>query len=456
MVENLHIVVLAAGEGTRMKSAAPKVLQTVGGRPMLAHVLDLAEALGPAAIHVVHGAGGGQVREVFGDRKVTWVHQAERRGTGHAVQQAMPGIPPDGRVLVLPGDHPLIPLELLQELLATPAEALALLTMRLDEPAGYGRIRRADDGAVTGIVEQRDASDAELAITEVNTGILAAPAGRLAGWLEQLSDDNAQGELYLTDIVGFAHTDGVAVHGIVAGSADDLHGANDRSQLAQLERRLQAREAGRLMAAGAQLLDPARCDIRGTVEVGRDVVIDVNVVFEGRVRLGDGVSIGSNCVLADCELAAGTRVHPMSVLQGVTTTGACDIGPFARVRPGTTLGPGSRVGNFVEVKNTTLGSDSKASHLSYLGDSEIGDGVNIGAGTITCNYDGVNKHRTVIEDGAFIGSDSQLVAPVKVGRDATVAAGTTLTRDAPAGKLTVSRSKQVTVDGWKRPKKKES
>ncbi|MDX1379876.1 MAG: bifunctional UDP-N-acetylglucosamine diphosphorylase/glucosamine-1-phosphate N-acetyltransferase GlmU, partial [Xanthomonadales bacterium] len=376
MVENLHIVVLAAGEGTRMKSAAPKVLQTVGGRPMLAHVLDLAGALEPAAIHVVHGAGGGQVREVFGERALTWVHQAERRGTGHAVQQAMPGIPADARVLVLPGDHPLIPLELLQDLLAAPADALALLTMRLDEPAGYGRIRRADDGAVTGIVEQRDASDHELAITEVNSGILAAPAGRLAAWLQLLSDDNAQGEFYLTDIVGFAHADGVPIHGIRAESADDLHGANDRAQLAQLERRLQARRAAALMAAGAQLADPARCDIRGTVEVGRDVVIDANVVFEGRVRLGDGVSIGPNCVLADCELAAGTRVHPMSVLQGVTTTGACDIGPFARVRPGTTLAPGSRVGNFVEVKNTTLGSDSKASHLSYLGDSEIGDGVN--------------------------------------------------------------------------------
>lgn len=456
MVENLHIVVLAAGEGTRMNSAAPKVLQTVGGRPMLAHVLDTAESLDPAAIHVVHGAGGGQVREVFGDRAVTWVHQSERRGTGHAVQQAMPGIPDGARVLVLPGDHPLLPTGLLRELLAAPRDSLALLTMTLDDPGSYGRIRRDGEGDVVGIVEQRDASAEELAITEVNTGILAAPAERLAGWLERLSDNNAQGEFYLTDIVGFARSDRVAIHGVRAAEADDLHGANDRAQLAQLERRLQAREVSRLMAAGAQVLDPARCDIRGTVKVGRDVLIDVNVVFEGQVQLGDGVSIGANCVLIDCDLAAGTRVHPMSVLQGVTTTGACDIGPFARVRPGTTLGPGSRVGNFVEVKNTRLGSDSKASHLSYLGDSEIGDGVNIGAGTITCNYDGVNKHRTVIEDGAFIGSDSQLVAPVKVGKDATVAAGTTLTRDAPAGKLTVSRAKQVTVDGWKRPKKKES
>jgi len=455
MNSELHIIVLAAGEGTRMKSRLPKVLQAVGGRPMLAHVLETAAALEPARLHVVYGSGGEAVPEAMGRGDLEWVHQAERLGTGHAVMQAMPAVPDDARVMVLYGDHPLTPVDVLRDLAALPEDALGVLTMTLGDPTGYGRIVRDADGVVVAVVEERDATPSERALSEVNTGMIVAGAERLRGWLGRLDTANSQGEYYLTDIFAMASADGVPIQTVRAPDARDLAGANDRAQLAALEQRHRRRAAERLMAEGVHVADPERIDLRGDIRCGMDVFLDVNVVLEGRVRLGEGVRIGVGAVLRDCELAAGTTVLAYSVLDGVVTTGACDIGPFARLRPGTELAAGSRVGNFVEMKKARLGEGSKASHLSYVGDSLVGKGVNIGAGTITCNYDGVNKHRTVIEDGAFIGSDTQLVAPVTVGRDATIAAGTTLTRDAPAGQLTLSRTKQTTLRGWKRPKKRD-
>jgi len=451
----LHIIILAAGEGTRMKSRLPKVLHPVGGRPMLAHVLERAAALEPAGIHLVHNPDASAVRDAFGDQELTWAAQDRRLGTGHAVMQAMPEIPDEAEVLVLYGDTPLLDDATLAALVAVHDGGLTLLTMKPADPSGYGRILRDRAGGVKGIVEERDADEAERGIGEVNTGILLAQAGAMRGWLERLRTDNSQGEYYLTDIVALAREDGAEIGSVVAEDATRLAGANDRAQLAVLEARHRALSAERLMAEGASVLDPARLDVRGAVTTGQDVVLDVNVVLEGAVRLGDGVTIGPGCVLRDCDLAAGTRVHAHSVLEGVVTHGECDIGPFARVRPGTELAAGTRIGNFVETKKAVLGEGSKASHLAYLGDCEIGAGVNIGAGTITCNYDGANKHRTVIGDGAFIGSDSQLVAPVTIGEGATIGAGSTVSRDAPAHQLTVSRARQTTVKGWKRPVKKK-
>ncbi|MEJ8567836.1 bifunctional UDP-N-acetylglucosamine diphosphorylase/glucosamine-1-phosphate N-acetyltransferase GlmU [Elongatibacter sediminis] len=455
MSASLHIVILAAGEGTRMQSALPKVLHPVGGKPMLRHLLDTARQLEPAGIHVVIGSGAERVREACADFDVHWVVQSERRGTGHAVEQAMPEIPDGARILVLLGDHPLIPAKLLQELIRESSAPLSLLTMVLDRPRGYGRIERDRIGRIAGIVEDRDATPAQWAIKEVNTGIILARAEALRRWLDQLGCENAKGEYYLTDIFAMAHSEGLEIHGVVAPHPADLMGANDQRQLAALEQRHRERQADWLMSRGVCVADPARIDVRGEVEPGRDVRIDVNVVLEGQVTLGDGVIIGPGCVLRDCDLAAGTMVHAYSVLEGVRTTGACAIGPYARLRPDTELAEGAKIGNFVEVKNAAFGRDSKASHLSYIGDAELGERVNIGAGTITCNYDGANKHRTVIGDDVFIGSDTQLVAPVTVEKGATIGAGTTLTRNAPAGELTVSRVRQTTVEGWKRPKKKD-
>ncbi len=451
----LHIIILAAGEGTRMRSQLPKVLHTVGGRPMLAHVIERARALSPERVHVVFNPETPAVREAFTGEDLAWAPQAERLGTGHAVMQAMPDVPDNADVLVLYGDIPLLDPAALDALCAVHDGGLTLLTMKPANPRGYGRIVRDLAGAVDAIVEERDADEATRAIGEVNTGILLAGAGRLRDWLGRLSADNSQGEYYLTDVVALARGDGQAVNTVIAEDATRLEGANDRVQLAALEARHRRIATESLMRAGATVLDPSRLDIRGVVETGTDVILDVNVVLEGHVRLGDGTRIGPGCVLKDCDLAAGTQVHAHSVLEGVVTTGACDIGPFARVRPKTVLAAGTRIGNFVETKNVTLGEGSKASHLSYLGDSEIGAKVNIGAGTITCNYDGANKHRTVIGDGAFIGSDSQLVAPVKVGAGATIGAGSTISRDAPEGQLTISRARQTTVTGWKRPVKKD-
>ena len=437
-----------------MKSSVPKVLQTVGGRPMIIHVLDTALQLGPAGIHVVFNPRAPEVREACSGYSITWAAQAQQLGTGHAVQQAMPGVPEGADVLILYGDIPLLEAGVLRELAATPSKGIKVLTMAVDEPAGYGRIIRDENGSVTGIVEERDATPAQREIKEVNSGVIMAPRSLLMSCLEDMVSENSQKEYYLTDVLSIAHNKGLKNTGLVAPVATDLEGANDRVQLAELERRYQMKQSTELMRAGVQLADPLRIDIRGSVAAGSDVFIDVNVVLEGDIKLGDGVQIGPGCVLKNCQLAAGTRVHPYSVLEGMRSLGACEIGPFARVRPGTELGEGSRVGNFVEVKNTSLGKHSKASHLSYLGDSSIGERVNIGAGTITCNYDGVNKHRTVIEDGAFIGSDTQLVAPVTVGAGADIGAGSTITKDAPAGQLTISRARQVTVRNWKRPVKK--
>lgn len=421
---------------------------------MLQHVLNTANQLAPGALHVVYGDGAEKIRAVVRQDGIRWVHQAERLGTGHAVQQAMPGIPDDSHVLVLYGDHPLTPVSVLAELATASTSALNVLTMELTDPGGYGRMVRDENGAITGIVEHKDCTEAQRAIREVNTGMIMAGSRQLRGWLERLDCDNSQGEYYLTDIFAMAHTDGIPINSVLAPDARDLHGANDRAQMVQLENRYRQNVTGRLMRDGVQITDPTRVEVRGDIHAGADVLIDINVVLEGKIEMGDGVQIAAGCVLRDCSLAAGTRVHPHSVLEGVTTTGACDIGPFARLRPGTVMAQDSRVGNFVEVKNTSLGEGSKASHLTYLGDSEIGTGVNIGAGTITCNYDGANKYRTVIEDGAFIGSSTQLVAPVRVGKNANVGAGTTLTKDAPEGKLTVARARQATVPGWKRPEKK--
>ncbi len=450
----LHVVILAAGEGKRMKSALPKVLQKIAGRPMLGHVIATARALEPAGIHIVYGHGGEQVREAFSSQSdLRWTEQVERLGTGHAVQQAMPDVPQDARLLVLYGDVPLIRAETLQRLLESNGR-VGVLVADLEDPTGYGRVLRDAQGMVARIIEQKDASEQERAIRTVNTGILVADGEPLRRWLERLENNNAQGEYYLTDIFASAAAEFAPAGMVHVDDPVEVEGANDPWQLAQLERAFQLRAAKALTVAGARLADPARIDIRGEVTVGSDVEIDANVVLEGRVKLGDGVRIGPFCRLRDVTLGAGTEVRAHCDLDGVVVEGAAVIGPYARLRPGTVLADGAHVGNFVEIKNTHIGVGSKANHLSYLGDAVIGSGVNIGAGTITCNYDGVNKARTTIEDGAFIGSNSSLVAPVSIGKDATIAAGSVITRPAPAGKLSVARSRQSVVEGWQRPVKK--
>ncbi|MCJ0826628.1 bifunctional UDP-N-acetylglucosamine diphosphorylase/glucosamine-1-phosphate N-acetyltransferase GlmU [Luteimonas sp. 50] len=450
----LHVVILAAGEGKRMKSSLPKVLQPIAARPMLAHVIGVARMLRPAAIHVVHGHGGEQVRAAFaGQADLQWALQARQQGTGHAVQQALPSVPDDARVLVLYGDVPLITPATLQRLLAAPG-ALAVLAAEPADPAGYGRIVRDAEGHVARIVEQKDASDDELAIRITNTGVIVADAAALRRWLAALRNDNAQGEYYLTDVFAQAAAEFSPAEIVIVDDAMETEGANDPWQLAQLERAFQLRAVRVLCTQGVRFADPARVDIRGTVSVGRDVEIDVDVVLEGQVALGDNVRIGPFCRLRDVALAAGTLLRAHCDLEGARTEGAATIGPFARLRPGTVLADGVHVGNFVETKNAVLGTGSKANHLAYLGDAQVGGKVNIGAGTITCNYDGVNKSRTTIGDGAFIGSNSSLVAPVTIGSDATIGAGSVITKDAPEGKLTIARGRQETLAGWRRPQRK--
>ncbi|TXI50522.1 MAG: UDP-N-acetylglucosamine diphosphorylase/glucosamine-1-phosphate N-acetyltransferase [Lysobacter sp.] len=453
MTAPLHVVVLAAGEGKRMKSALPKVLQKIAGRPMLAHVLDSARALDPAGVHIVYGHGGDAVRAAFAAQSdLRWAEQAQQLGTGHAVLQAMPGIPDDARVLVLYGDVPLIRSATLQRLLDAPG-ALAVLAAELDDPTGYGRILRDAQGRVGAIVEHKDADDDQRAIRLVNTGVIAADAKALRRWLSNLSNDNKQGEYYLTDVFAMAAHEFAGAEIVIADDRIETEGANDPWQLAQLERAYQRRAVRALCDAGARFVDVDRVDMRGEVTVGRDVEIDANVIFEGRVVLADGVRIGPFCRLKDVSLAAGTELRAHCDLEGATTEGAAIVGPFARLRPGTVLGDGVHIGNFVETKNATIAAGSKANHLTYLGDAVIGAGVNVGAGVITCNYDGANKHTTTIEDGAFVGSNVALVAPITVGANATVGAGSTINKDAPAGKLTVARTRQATLDGWKRPTK---
>jgi bifunctional UDP-N-acetylglucosamine pyrophosphorylase / glucosamine-1-phosphate N-acetyltransferase len=448
----LTVVILAAGQGKRMNSDLPKVLQPLAGRPLLQHVLATARALDPSAIHVVYGHGGERVPAAFAGQPLVWVLQAEQHGTGHALAQAMPGVPDDHQLLVLYGDVPLVRVSTLRALLARAApRTLALLSVELDDPTGYGRVLRDHAGSVYRIVEQRDATRKELAVTECNTGLLAAPTAALKRWLGSLSNENAQREYYLTDVIALAVRDGFKVEAVVAPTATEVLGVNDKLQLAELEaeyRRLRARE---LLQQGATLLDPARLDVRGSVMLGRDVVIDVNVVLEGKIVLGDRVHIGAGCVLRDVTVGADTVLHPHCVLEGASIAEHCSVGPFARLRRGTELARDAHVGNFVELKNTQLGEGSKANHLTYLGDASIGKAVNVGAGTITCNYDGVNKWPTVIEDGAFIGSGAMLVAPVTIGARATIGAGSTITRSAPREMLSLERGRQQALPAWQRP-----
>ena len=453
---DLNIVILAAGQGTRMHSSLPKVLHPLAGKPMLQHVIDTARELRPARLGVIYGHGGEQVQQAIGDPGVEWILQAEQLGTGHAVQQAMPNVADDEIVLVLYGDVPLLDSNTLALLVEHADDSLCLLTVHLDDPAGYGRIVRNEHGQVVAIIEHKDATDQQRRITEVNTGILAVNGGRLRGWLEQLENNNAQGEYYLTDIIAMAVADGIPIEVSHPADVNEVLGVNSRRQLAELERVYQLQQAGRLMDQGVSLVDPNRIDIRGRLDCGKDVTLDVNVIIEGNVVLGDNVRIGANCLLKNCELADGVEVLSMSVIEQARIGTGSRVGPFARIRPGTELAANTHIGNFVELKNSQVGEGTKINHLSYIGDTGIGAHSNVGAGVITCNYDGANKHRTEIGDDTFIGSDSQLVAPVKIGDGATIGAGTTLTGDAPAGDLTLSRIKQKTIKGWKRPTKKGS
>jgi bifunctional UDP-N-acetylglucosamine pyrophosphorylase/glucosamine-1-phosphate N-acetyltransferase len=450
----LSIVILAAGRGTRMQSDLPKVMQPLAGAPLLSHVLELASQLEPAMTHVVYGHGAQQVREYFAQARVQWALQSEQLGTGHALLQAMPAVPDYHRLLVLYGDVPLLRIETLRALIAAAGErSLALLSAAPADGTGYGRIVRDARGAVRRIVEERDATARERSIREVNSGVLLAPAALLRQWLGKLRARNTQREYYLTDVVALALKARTRVIAVSAEDASEVQGVNDRLQLAEAEAEYRRRRARALMSQGVTLIDPARLDVRGEVSVGRDVLLDVNVVLHGPVHLADRVRIGPNCVLSHASVGPDTVVHANCVIQNAEIGASCQIGPFTRLRPQTLLADGVHLGNFVEVKNSVIGADSKANHLSYVGDSELGSGVNVGAGTITCNYDGANKFRTQIGSGAFIGSGSMLVAPVKIGDGATIGAGSTITRDAPADKLTLARSRQVTIEQWERPSK---
>jgi bifunctional UDP-N-acetylglucosamine pyrophosphorylase/glucosamine-1-phosphate N-acetyltransferase len=450
---NISIAILAAGKGTRMHSKLPKVLQPMAGKPLLAHVIETAKSISPQKICIVYGHGGELVQEYFPDPKFAWALQEPQLGTGHALQQAMPALHADEIVVVMYGDVPLVTTATLQNLTNAASDGPAILTVIESDPTGYGRIVRDSNGSVSAIVEHKDASADQLNINEVNTGLLACPVKLIGPWLDALKSDNAQGEYYLTDIVASAVADGVSVAAVVCNSAAEVMGINDKAQLAVAERAFQQRAVAELLTAGATIIDPARVDIRGNVEVGSDVLIDVNAVFIGAVKLGDNVSIGPNCVIENTTLGAGTTVNANCVLQDAVVGINCAIGPFGRLRPGAKMLEGARIGNFVEMKNTILGVGSKANHLTYLGDAEIGSGVNVGCGTITCNYDGANKHKTVIGDNAFIGSGVELVAPVQIGAGATIGAGSTIGKDAPDGELTLERDKQLTLKGWKRPEK---
>jgi len=450
----LEIVVLAAGQGKRMRSDVPKILHPLAGRPLLAHVLASARALGPRNIVVVHGHGAEKVRAAFAGETLQWALQGEQLGTGHAVQQAMPLISADADVLILYGDVPLVRPETLKALLDAAREGVAVLTADLPDPTGYGRIVRAPGGGVARIVEHKDASAEERAVREINAGFMAMSARRLGTWLGKLTNHNAQKEYYLTDVVKLAAAEGVPVRAHKAEDAWEVAGVNSKRELAELERQYQKTLAERLLAEGVTLADPARIDVRGELVCGRDVAIDVNCVFEGRVSLADGVRIGANCVVRNVSLGAGTEVLPFSHLEDSEVGARCRLGPYARLRPGSALAEDVHIGNFVEVKASRIGKGSKANHLTYIGDSDIGSRVNVGAGTITCNYDGASKNRTVIEDDCFIGSDATLVAPLRIARGSYIGAGSTINKDTPEGQLTVARARQVSIPSWKPPKKK--
>jgi len=449
----MNIVILAAGMGKRMQSSLPKVLHPLAGKPLLGHVIDTARALAPTRLCVIYGHGGDAVPQAFAGQDLAFARQEPQLGTGHAVMQAVPHLEDGAATLVLYGDVPLTTAASLQRLLtAAGQDKLGVLTVTLKDPTGYGRIVR-ENGKITRIVEQKDASTAERAINEVNTGIIVAPTAKLCGWLAKLSNDNAQGEYYLTDVIAAAVADGVEV---VSAQPDDVAetlGVHSKVHLAELERVHQRNVAPALLEAGVTLADPARIDVRGTLDCGRDVSIDVNCVFEGCVSIGEGASIGPHCVIRNASIAAGASIKAFTHIEDAVVGAGAQVGPYARLRPGAELADEVHIGNFVEVKNSVIGLGSKANHLAYVGDADVGSKVNIGAGVITCNYDGANKFRTIIEDDAFIGSDSQLVAPVRVGKGATIGAGTTLTKDAPAEQLTLSRAKQMSLAGWQRPVK---
>ena len=450
----LHVVILAAGQGKRMHSALPKVLHRIAGRPLLAYVMDAAMALKPERIFVVHGHGGAEVKNAFAGAPVEWVDQARQLGTGHALMQALPRIPRTATALVLNGDVPLIRAETLRKLVRSAGKGIAIATSDLSDPSGYGRVVRDAKGHVQHIVEQKDAKRAELAIREWYAGFLAGNASRLAGWLAKVANRNAQKEYYLTDVIGIAAAAGAQVSAVKATDSREVAGVNSREELAILERAYQNGHAKKLLAAGVALADLWRVDVRGELECGRDVSIDVNCVFEGKVRLGDRVRIGPNCVLKNVTIASGSEVLAFSLLEDAEVGAGCRIGPYARLRPGAALGEGVHIGNFVEVKASRIGAGSKANHLAYIGDAEVGARVNIGAGTITCNLDGASKNRTVIEDDCFIGSDATLVAPVRIAKGSYIGAGSTISRDTPPGQLTVARARQVSLPRWTPPRKK--
>lgn len=452
---NTSIIILAAGQGKRMNSALPKVLQPLAGRPLLQHVVDCSREVGADDICVVYGHGGDEVRACFEGENIRWALQAEQLGTGHAVQQAMPETPDGNRVLILFGDVPLLRPQTLTKLFdGCGQNDVGVLTVDMDDPFGYGRIVR-ENGSVVRNVEERDADSDEKAITEINTGVMCAPAEKLKAWLGRLSNDNSQGEYYLTDVLGMAVSDGVVVHGVKADNQAEVMGINDKKQLAEAERALQRRLVEELQSEGVTFADPARVDIRGKLTCGQDVFIDVNAVFEGNVSLGDNTKVESNNLIRDSNIGAGTVIHSNCHIESATTGSECEIGPFSRLRPGAELANKVKIGNFVEVKKSTIADGSKVNHLTYIGDTVIGTGVNIGAGTITCNYDGANKHKTIIGDDVFVGSGVELVAPVEIGKGATIGAGSTISKPAPEGKLTLERAKQVTVPGWKPPVKKK-
>ncbi len=452
--KKLNIIILAAGKGTRMHSTQPKVLHKIGGKPILGHVIECALNLNPEKIIVVHGYEGDKVKAAFQQLPIIWAEQKQQLGTGHAVQQALPYINSASTTLILLGDVPLVSMDACQRLIEKAQQQLVIQSFIKQDPTGYGRIVRDPKGLLTAIVEHKDATSAQLAITEVNTGIMAMPADYLAQWLDRLTNDNAQNEYYLTDIVKLAVEDHIPVNAEIADDEWAVTGINSKQDLAVIERELQQRQANQLLEQGVTLLDPSRIDIRGKMEVSRDVEIDIGCIFEGEVRLEEGVKIGAYCILRNVRVAAGSSIAPFSHIDEATIGENSKIGPYARIRPGTRLGDQTHIGNFVELKNAEIDTGSKVNHLSYIGDATIGKKVNIGAGTITCNYDGANKFRTIIEDDAFIGSDSQLVAPVTVGKGSTIAAGSTITKDTPENALTLCRAReQKSIVGWKRPTK---